>query len=63
MLDIKEIRENPELVRQRIETKNVKVDLEALLTIDDKRRTLSKETDICLGLRGGQTSSRQSNRE
>ena len=45
MLDIKEIRENPELIRQRVETKNVKIDLKALLTIDDKRRALSKETD------------------
>ncbi|MEA2077344.1 MAG: serine--tRNA ligase [Candidatus Marinimicrobia bacterium] len=45
MLDIKEIRINPELIRQRIETKNGKIDLEALLVLDNKRRTLSKETD------------------
>lgn len=45
MLDIKEIRENPELTRQRIETKNVKIDIEALLALDDSRKNLSKETD------------------
>ena len=45
MLDIKEIRENPELIRQRIETKNVKIDIEALLALDDRRKNLSKETD------------------
>ncbi|MEA3391445.1 MAG: serine--tRNA ligase [Candidatus Marinimicrobia bacterium] len=45
MLDIKEIRENPELIRQRIETKNVKVDIETLLALDDHRKNLSKKTD------------------
>lgn len=45
MLDIKEIRENPGLIRKRIETKNVNVDLDAILALDDKRRNLSKETD------------------
>ena len=45
MLDIKEIQENPELTRQRIETKNVKIDIEALLALDDSRKNLSKETD------------------
>ncbi|MBW6457767.1 MAG: serine--tRNA ligase [FCB group bacterium] len=45
MLDIKQIRENPELIRQRVATKNVKVDIDALLLLDNKRRELSKETD------------------
>lgn len=45
MLDIKEIRENPELIRKRIETKNGKVDIETLLALDDRRKNLSKETD------------------
>ncbi len=45
MLDIKEIRENPELIRQRVETKNVKIDIKALLALDDRRKNLSKETD------------------
>jgi seryl-tRNA synthetase len=45
MLDIKEIRENPELTQQRVETKNVKVDIDTLLALDDHRKNLSKETD------------------
>jgi seryl-tRNA synthetase len=45
MLDIKEIRENPESTQKRVESKNVKVDLKAILDLDDKRRALSKETD------------------
>jgi seryl-tRNA synthetase len=45
MLDIKEIRENPESIQKRVESKNVKVDLKAILDLDDKRRALSKETD------------------
>lgn len=45
MLDIKEIRQNPELIQERVETKNVKVDLKAILELDDDRRSLSKETD------------------
>lgn len=45
MLDIKEIRQNPELMQARIETKNVKIDLKTILELDDKRRILSKETD------------------
>jgi len=45
MLDIKEIRENPELTRQRVETKNVKIDIDALLALDDQRKNLGKETD------------------
>ena len=45
MLDIKEIRENPELTRQRVETKNVKIDIDALLALDDRRKNLGKETD------------------
>ena len=45
MLDIKEIRQNPELIQERVETKNVKVDLKVILELDDKRRSLSKETD------------------
>ena len=45
MLDIKIIRENPEAIQKAVETKNVKVDLDAILALDDKRRNLSKETD------------------
>lgn len=45
MLDIKEIRRNPEEIQTRVETKNVKVDLNAILELDDKRRSLAKDTD------------------
>ena len=45
MLDIKEIRRNPEEIKTRVETKNVKVDLNAILELDDKRRSLAKDTD------------------
>jgi seryl-tRNA synthetase len=45
MLDIKQIRENPELIRRQVATKNVQVDIEALLQLDNRRRELSKETD------------------
>ncbi|MDB4940035.1 MAG: seryl-tRNA synthetase [Candidatus Doudnabacteria bacterium] len=45
MLDIKFIRENVEAVRKGAEAKNVKLDLELLLTIDDRRRALISETE------------------
>ncbi len=45
MLDIKYIRENPEEVRQRVATKNVDVDITAIVDLDIRRRNLSKETD------------------
>ncbi|MCK4812995.1 MAG: serine--tRNA ligase, partial [Candidatus Marinimicrobia bacterium] len=45
MLDIKYIRENPEKVRQRVATKNVDVDIVAIIDLDIRRRNLSKETD------------------
>ncbi len=45
MLDIKIIRENPEAVQEAVESKNVNVDLNAILALDDKRRNLGKETD------------------
>lgn len=51
MLDIKIIRENPEAVRKRIATKNVTIDLDAILALDDKRRNLSKETDDMKSIR------------
>lgn len=45
MLDIKFIRENPELVRKGAVAKNVPVDLDLLLNIDDKRRELISEIE------------------
>src|SRR3989344_4701427 len=40
MLDIKFIRENADLVKAGAEKKHIKVDIDALITLDDKRRTL-----------------------
>jgi len=45
MLDLKFIRENSDLVRQGLAAKNVKVDLDALLDLDKKRRQLSTDAD------------------
>lgn len=45
MLDIKIIRENPEAVQKAVESKNVKIDLNTIITLDDMRRNIGKETD------------------
>ncbi len=45
MLDIKFIRENKDLVDDAIKNKNISLDLDALLALDDKRRELIKETE------------------
>lgn len=45
MLDIKFIRENPDLVRTAIRNKNLKCDLDRLLEIDARRRAIQQETD------------------
>jgi len=45
MLDLKFIRENADLVRRGLAAKNVKVDLDALLELDKKRRQLSTDAD------------------
>ena len=43
MLDIKFIRENPELVKKSIQDRNLKLDLDVILKLDDSRRqTLSE---------------------
>lgn len=42
MLDIKFIRENLTLVKEAAEKKQINVDLDALLSLDDKRRELTK---------------------
>ncbi len=43
MLDLKWVRENPELVKKGLAAKNVSFDLEALLQLDQKRRALVTE--------------------
>ena len=40
MLDVKFIRENPELVRQGLLNKNAKDVVDEILQLDDKRRSL-----------------------
>lgn len=45
MIDIKKIRENPEDMQSRIAHKNVRIDVQAILELDERRRKLSKEGD------------------
>ncbi|MCX8057310.1 MAG: serine--tRNA ligase, partial [Ignavibacteria bacterium] len=45
MLDIKFIRENPELVRQAIKNKHEKDNLDQLLDLDTKRREILKQVE------------------
>ena len=45
MLDIKYIRENTEKVRKSIESRGMKVDLDALLQLDQERRAVIQETE------------------
>lgn len=45
MLDLKFIRENPDLVRQAMAAKRISADLERLLTLDQERRGLIREVE------------------
>ncbi len=45
MLDIKFIRENPDLVRKGLQAKNVNISLEGILNLDRQRRTDSTQLD------------------
>jgi len=45
MIDAKFIRNNPELIRQTIVNKNEKADLDAILSVDEKRRKLQYDFD------------------
>ncbi|HOW12805.1 MAG TPA: serine--tRNA ligase [Candidatus Pacearchaeota archaeon] len=45
MLDIKFIRNNKELIEEAIKNKNINLDLEELLSLDEKRRDLIKKID------------------
>ena len=51
MLDLKFIRENPEVVRKALAAKLAKVDLDQLLVLDRERRTLLKEVETLKGER------------
>ena len=45
MLDIKHIRQNPEVVRKAIQNKNVDLDLDKLLALDARRRELIESSE------------------
>ncbi len=45
MLDIKLIRQNPEKIKKACQDKGAKVDIEALLKIDEQRRRIIEKTD------------------
>ena len=45
MLDIKFIRENPEVVKQALKSRNSKIDIDDLLSLDEERRKLLIETE------------------
>ena len=45
MLDIKFIRENPEVVKQALKSRNSKIDIDELLSLDEERRKLLIETE------------------
>lgn len=43
MLDIKFIRENPDLIKEAVRKKNVSLDVDALLALDDQRKAMMME--------------------
>ena len=45
MLDIQFIRENPQKVKQAAEQKNIVVDIDKLLTLDERRRELLQQVE------------------
>jgi hypothetical protein len=45
MLSLQFIRENPDIVRAAIQNKSVKVDFDAFLAIDDKRKPLQQQVE------------------
>ncbi len=45
MIDIQYIRDNPDLVKQKSEQKGYKVDIDALIELDSRRRKLQSEID------------------
>ena len=45
MLDIKFIRENINVIKEAVENKNIDLDVDELLKVDDERRKLQQEID------------------
>ena len=45
MLDINFIRENPQIVKDAAKNKNIKIDVDELLSLDENRRKITTEID------------------
>ena len=45
MLDINFIRENPQIVKDAAKNKNIKIDVDELLSLDESRRKITTEID------------------
>ena len=63
MLDIKFIRENKGLVEKNNKSRNVKVDLDMLLTLDDERLILIKKVDDLRSERNKRSQTKPSDEE
>jgi seryl-tRNA synthetase len=57
MLSISFIRENPDIVRAAITNKSVKIDFDAFLALDDKKKTFQQEVEILRAKRNELSSS------
>ena len=51
MIDIKFIRDNKELIKENCKNRNVNVDIDMLLGLDEDRRKLLKETEDLRAMR------------
>ncbi|MFA7170161.1 MAG: serine--tRNA ligase [Candidatus Paceibacterota bacterium] len=60
MLDTKFIRENPDRVKEEIKRRNMKIDLDAFLVFDEKKRDLTQKIEA---LRGKQNEANQKMKE
>lgn len=63
MLDIKFIRDNTELIKKNCNDRHVKVDIDALLTLDDQRRVLMKQGDELRATRNQKSKGKPSEEE
>ena len=45
MLDIKFIRENPDIIKEEIKKRNMKIDLDSFLDLDEQKRELQREVE------------------
>ncbi|MFA5174877.1 MAG: serine--tRNA ligase [Patescibacteria group bacterium] len=63
MLDIKFIRENKELIKNNCENRRVKIDLDRLLNLDEKRKELMKKSEDLRALRNQKSKGKPSDEE